>query len=150
VAGLPGGRPGRQGRGAHRPTEHRPAAQLAGLLGLGEGAARLLQVPVSLGAVGLTAWAAWRRADPVESLAWAAAASLVTLPVTWFHYPVALVPFAVVAVARAGLAARPERVRWLVAGAVLAAALTIALPVAVWVAVALVLGAVRVSVPAGG
>jgi len=139
----------RAGAGAELidPRNIGPAGQLAGLLGLGEPAARLLQVPVSLAALVLTAWAAWARRDPVESLAWATVASLVTLPVTWFHYPVALIPFAAVAFARADEAASPTRVRWLVAGAVIVAALTIAAPVLLWVGVALVLAAVRGSGP---
>ncbi len=122
-----------------------PASQLAGLLGLGEPAARLLQVPVSLAALALTAWAAWAGRDPVESLAWATVASLVTLPVTWFHYPVALIPFAAVAFARADEAASPTRVRRLLATAMIVAALTIAAPVLLWAAAALVLAAVRLS-----
>ena len=127
-----------------------PASQLAGILGLGEQAARLLQVPVTLGAFGLTAWAAWTRRDPVESLAWATVASLVTLPVTWFHYPVALIPFAAVALAQADRAVSPTRVRVLLAAAVVVAALTIAAPVLLWVAVALVLAAVRAAARASG
>ena len=122
-----------------------PASQIAGILGLGEPGARLLQVPVTLGAFGLTVWAAWSRRDPVESLAWATVASLVILPVTWFHYPVALVPFAAVALARADGAASPTRVRQLLAAAVILAALTIAAPVLLWAAVALVLAALRAS-----
>ena len=42
---------------------------------------------------------AWRRSDPLESFAWAAVASLATLPVTWYHYPSALLPIAIAALA---------------------------------------------------
>ena len=38
--------------------------------------------------------------DPLESLLWGAFASLVPLPVTWFHTFAALFPFGVAAVAR--------------------------------------------------
>lgn len=127
-----------------------PAGQLAGLFGLSEAGARLLQAPVTLGVLALTACAALCRRDLVEGLAWATAASLVTLPVAWFHYPVALIPFAAAALARADGAARPAKVRWLVAAAVAASALTIAVPVLVWVAVALVLLGVRMSAPRSG
>jgi hypothetical protein len=125
-----------------------PASQVALLLGGGEETARLLQAPVTLAAVGVTIIAAVRPRDPVEGLAWAVTASLVVLPVTWFHYPTALVPFAVAALARREGAPRPGRVSALVVGALAAAALAIVAPVAVWLAVALVLAAVRVSRPA--
>jgi Glycosyltransferase family 87 len=125
-----------------------PASQVALLLGGSEATARLLQVPVTLAAVGITIVAAFRPRDPVEGLAWAVTASLVVLPVTWFHYPTALIPFAVAALARREGAPRPGRVSALVVGAMAAAALAIGAPVAVWLAVALVLAAVRVSRPA--
>ncbi|HEY5434686.1 MAG TPA: glycosyltransferase 87 family protein, partial [Candidatus Limnocylindrales bacterium] len=125
-----------------------PASQVALLLGGSEATARLLQVPVTLAAVGITIVAAFRPRDPVEGLAWAVTASLVVLPVTWFHYPTALVPFAVAALARRDGAPQPGRVSALLAGAMAAAALAIVAPVAVWLAVALVLAAVRVSRPA--
>ena len=124
-----------------------PAAQLALLLGGSEGFARVAQAGVSLGALALTAVAARRRRDPLESLSWAATASLVTLPVTWFHYPVALIPFAVGAWLRvAGTPAARRVLGWLLAAGLIAAA-SIALPVAVWLAVACVLRAVHLSVP---
>jgi hypothetical protein len=125
-----------------------PASQVALLLGGSEATARLLQAPVTLAAVVITIVAAVRASDPVEGLAWAVTASLVVLPVTWFHYPTALVPFAVAALARRDGAPRPGRVSALVVGAIAAAALAIVAPVAVWLAVALVLVAVRVSRPA--
>ena len=52
----------------------------------------------------------WRRPDPVESFAWATAASLATLPVTWYHYPSALIPIAVAAMLRAIGAGAASRV----------------------------------------
>jgi Glycosyltransferase family 87 len=122
-----------------------PASQVALLLGGSEATARLLQAPVTLAVVGITIIAALRPRDPVEGLAWAVTASLVVLPVTWFHYPTALVPFAVAALARRGRAPQPLRVVALVVAALAAAGFAIIAPVAVWLAVALVLAAVRVS-----
>jgi hypothetical protein len=126
-----------------------PAVQLALLTGASEGAVRVIQAAVSLGAIALTAWAALRRSDPVESLALAAVASLVTLPVTWFHYPVALIPFALAAVVRSqtGPAATRRRTRLLVAVAVGVSIVAIGVAPLVWLAVALVLVAVGLSRP---
>jgi hypothetical protein len=124
-----------------------PASQVALQFGGSEATARLLQVPITLAAVGITIIAALRPQDPVEGLAWAVTASLVVLPVTWFHYPAALVPFAVVALARRERASRPGRVSALVGGALAVAACAVLAPVSVWLAVALVLAAVRVSRP---
>jgi hypothetical protein len=125
-----------------------PASQVALLLGASDATARLLQVPVMLAAVGITVVAAARASDPIEGLAWAVTASLVVLPVTWFHYPTALLPFVVAALVRRDTAPRPGRVSALVAGALAAAGLAIVAPVSVWLAVALVLAAVRASRPA--
>lgn len=116
-----------------------PAAQLAGLLGLGESGARLLQVPVVAAALAATAVAAWRLRDPTVSLAIAAAASLVILPVTWYHYPVAMLPFAVGAAVRNRAEVRAIA---MMALAAVTAAVSIVLPVLVWLAVGLVLAAV--------
>jgi uncharacterized membrane protein YhaH (DUF805 family) len=80
----------------------------------------------------------------VESFAWAAVASLVILPVTWFHYPVALVPVAIATASRARGHVFPRTAALLVA-AIVVAALAIIAPVLVWVSVALVLVAVRAS-----
>ena len=122
-----------------------PAAQIAMLLGGSESVARILQVPVTLAAIAVTAWVAWTRRDAFESLAIAATASLVILPVTWFHYPVALLPFAVAAWLRARAARTTATVlRWLAVAGVIAA-LAIILPVALWLSVAAVLLAVHAS-----
>lgn len=125
-----------------------PASQVVLLFGGSEATARLLQIPVALAAVGITIAAGARASDPIEGLAWAVTASLIILPVTWFHYPTALVPFAVVAFARRERASRPGRVSALVVGAAAIAAYAIFAPVTVWLAVALVLAAVRTSRPA--
>jgi hypothetical protein len=126
-----------------------PAVQLALLTGASEAGVRVVQAVVSVGAIALTAWAALRRSDPVESLAWAAVASLVTLPVTWFHYPAALIPFAVAAVVRsqAGAPVTRRRTRLLIAGAVGVSIVAIGFAPLVWAAVALVLVAVVQSRP---
>ena len=99
------------------------------------------------GPLAVTAWAAWARRDPVESFAWATAASLVTLPVTWYHYPSALIPIAIAAGLRArGSDSRPV---WslLVAAGVVAAVSIAALPL-LYVAMGLVIAAARRSAPA--
>jgi hypothetical protein len=123
------------------PVNVGPAPQAAMLFGASESAARVMGVVVALGALGLTAWTAERSRDVVTSLALAAVASLVTLPITWYHYPLALLPFAVAAYLRASPAQAPL-VRWLLGAAVLASLLAILEPVAVWLAVGLVLAAV--------
>jgi len=123
-----------------------PASQIALLFGLSDETARSLQVVVGVIAIAGTAIAAWALDDRVESFAWATVASLVILPVTWFHYPVALVPVALVAASRARGAAW-RRTALLLAAAIVTAALAIVAPVVVWVAAALVLGAARASSP---
>ena len=68
------------------PRNGGPAAQIALIVGgagpPAEALARALLVPVTLGALAVTVIAAWRVRDAVDSLAWAAAASQVILPVT--------------------------------------------------------------------
>ncbi len=124
-----------------------PAAQIALVLGSSESLARLVAIVASVGAAAATALVAWRWRDALESLAIAATLSLVTLPVTWYHYPVALLPFAIAAWLRVRGTPRSGFVlRWCaVAGVV--AALSIVLPVALWLGVAAVLVAVHASVP---
>ncbi len=116
-----------------------PAGQIAALLGGGETLAHALQVLFSVAALAVTAWAAWSRRDPIESFAWASAASLVTLPITWFHYPIVLLPVAIASALRAAPGRPRTRVLLLLAGAMVVAAVSIVLPVTVWLAVGLVL-----------
>jgi hypothetical protein len=126
-----------------------PAAQLSLLAGLGADGVRTLQPAVTLAAGIGTAVVGWRVRDPVESLAWAAVASFVVLPVTWVHYPAALVPFAVAAVVRAdavGAVAR-RRTRLLLVAALALGIAGLGNPL-LWLAVLAVLLAVRVSRPA--
>ncbi len=128
------------------PVNVGPAAQVALLLGAGESATRIVGAALTVGALGLTVWAAERSRDVVSSLALATVASLVTLPITWYHYPLALLPFAVAAYLRA-TAPQALIVRWLLGAAVFSSLLAILAPVAVWVAVGLVLIAVQRTRP---
>ena len=121
-----------------------PASQLAQLLGLSDATARGLQAGVSVIALAGTAAAARLLVDPVESFGWATVASLVILPVTWFHYPVALLPVALAAASRARGEAR-RRTILLLGAAIVTAALAILAPVLVWAAAAVVLAAARAS-----
>ena len=127
------------------PRNAGPAAQIALWTGGGEEFARTLQIPVTLLALVLTAVAAWARRDPVESLAWAAAASLVILPVTWFHYPAAMIPFALVALLRARGAAVATPVALLIVSATFVSIVAIAILPLIWLAVGFVIAAVRAS-----
>jgi len=119
------------------PTNVEPAAQLGLVLGLGEPAVRMLHVLIAVIAAVVALVAAWRIRDPVVSLAVAATASLVVLPITWFHYPAALIPFAIAAVAR------DRSILRVGIAAVACSLVSIAFPVAVWSAVALVFVALR-------
>jgi hypothetical protein len=126
-----------------------PAAQLALLVGGDSGLARLIQVPVAALAVLAIGWAAWTRRDPVESLAIAAAATLILLPISWIHYPAAMIPFAAAAVLRTvgadGSVSREIRLA-VTASIVVADAALIFLPL-MWLAVALCVFAAHRSVP---
>jgi hypothetical protein len=124
-----------------------PASQLSLLLGLSDASARSIQVVVAAVALVATVLAARGVADPVESFGLAVVASLVVLPVTWFHYPVAMIPVGLAAMARARGPA-VARTAALLGGAVLVAGVAIVLPVVVWVAVGLVLLAAWTSRPA--
>jgi hypothetical protein len=131
------------------PRNAGPAAQIALLVGAGgssaEALARTLQIPVTLVALAITAIVAWRASDPIESIAWAAASSLAVLPVTWYHYPSALIPFAVAAVLRSRGRVAAPRVLGLVAAAAVVAAIAITWLPLLYVAIGLVLAATRVS-----
>ncbi len=126
------------------PRNAGPAAVITTLIGGDEPSARAIHLGVGVAAVAVTILAAWRRGDPLESFGWAAAASLATLPVTWYHYPSALIPIALAALLRAPVERR-DRVRVLVlAAGVTAAVALVALPL-LWVAVALVIAAAVTS-----
>jgi hypothetical protein len=110
-----------------------PVSLIAQATGIDGSALRWLQIAVVAGVVVVTAVAALRIGDPLLSLALAGAVSLVTLPITWYHYPAALLPVAV-ALAIGNRAARP----WLAIAIVLADVAIAWLPI-VWIAVGVVL-----------
>jgi hypothetical protein len=78
-----------------------PAVQVALLFGLGSGSLAAMQAVVVAMALATAVVSALVVEDPLESLLWAAFASLVPLPVTWFHHFAVLFPFGVAAAARA-------------------------------------------------
>ncbi|MBA2380752.1 MAG: DUF2029 domain-containing protein, partial [Chloroflexi bacterium] len=123
------------------PRNGGPAAQLALWLHADSGLARLLHLPVLAAALLAIAGAAWFREDVVESLAIATVATLVLLPVSWIHYPAALLPFVAAAVLRAHgrdpATDRRVRVRVLAVAALVAAAISIAWLPSLWLAVGL-------------
>lgn len=121
-----------------------PASQLALLAG-DSGLARPLAVVFAGAAVVATIAIARLGRDPLESMSWAIVASLIVLPVTWYHYPVVLIPVALVAWTRSRGMARARSVSVALAGAVVVADVAIVLPVALWLAVLLLLVAVRRS-----
>jgi hypothetical protein len=102
---------------------------------------------VAVVAIAVTVWAGWRRGDAVEAFAWAAAASLSTLPVTWYHYPSAMIPVAIAAWLRADQASG-DRVRLAIVAAMIVAAVAIAVLPLLWTAIGLVILAARWSRPA--
>jgi alpha-1,2-mannosyltransferase len=128
------------------PANVSPAALVARLVGRDSDAARLVQVLVAGAAVAVIAWAARRRPDPVESLAIAATATFVLLPVTWVHYPAALIPFGAAAVLRSGGTAG-QRTRLLVAASIVAAGASLVWLPLLWLAIGLLLAAVHASAP---
>jgi len=125
-----------------------PAAQLALLLGGDEALVRTIHLPVAIVAVVAALAAGAFVRDALTGVAIAAVASLVVLPVTWYHYPVALIPFGVAAILRARGTSAANRTTMLVAAAGIVATLSIAWVPGVWVAIALGLAAVFVSASA--
>ncbi len=110
-----------------------PVSLIAQATGIDGAALRWIQVAIVAGVIAVTAFAALRVSDPVLSVALATAATLVTLPVTWYHYPVALLPVGA-ALAISDSATR----RRLLLAVVLADVAILWLPL-VWVAVGVVL-----------
>jgi hypothetical protein len=105
---------------------------------------RLVQAVIAACAAITSIVAAVRVRDPLASVAIAAAASLVALPVTWFHYPAALVPVGLALAIRA-----PSSRPYVVVGIVLAD-LAISIGPLLWVAVAVLLvAALRAGQGAG-
>jgi glycosyl transferase family 87 len=125
------------------------AALIAGAIGGGDATARTVHLGVGLAALAVTVWAGLRRGDAVEGFALASAASLCTLPVTWYHYPSALIPVAIAAWLRADQASI-GRVRVALVAALVVAAVAIASLPLLWAAVGLVILAARWSRPVSG
>ncbi len=110
-----------------------PVSLLGQATGMDAASLRIAQIFVTSLAAAVTVVAAIRVRDRLTSLAIAFTASLVVLPVTWYHYPVALIP-----VGLALAITRPSS-RPLVVAAVVVAGASIAFPPLVWVAVAILL-----------
>jgi hypothetical protein len=127
------------------PDNAGPAVQLALALGQDDAFARTAQIGVTGLALAVTVFAASRGGDPVERLAWAAAVSLATLPVTWYHYPSAMIPFGIAAILRGASTPSAKRVAAVLATALAVAAAAIVIVPLIWLAIALVLVAVRLS-----
>lgn len=121
-----------------------PASQVALLAGDGS-LARPLAFIVAALAVGLTLLTSKLVRDELESFAWAVVASLIVLPVTWYHYPAALVPVALAAWTRSRGTPARRRVSAMLVAAVVVSDAAIVLPVALWLAVALLFMAIRSS-----
>jgi len=114
-----------------------PVSMLGQAVPLDGGQVRTAQIAVTLAALAITVLAAVRVRDPLGSIALAITASLVVLPVTWYHYPVALMPVGVALV----LFRPASRLR--VAIAVVVADLAVAIAPLLWVAVGVLLVATR-------
>jgi hypothetical protein len=114
-----------------------PVSLLGQLVALDSTGVRLAQAVVSLAALVVTVLAAVRLRDPLASLAIAIAASLVVLPVTWYHYPVALIAVGI------ALALWRPAARTRLATAAVVADLSIAFVPLLWLAVGLLLSAGR-------
>ncbi len=127
------------GAGLVDPRNAGPVSLLGQSTGLGGGALPMAQAIVVLAVVAATLLAAWRLRDPVTSLAIASAASLMTLPVTWYHYPVALIPVAI------ALTIRYPGTRLYVALAAVVLDLAIAYLPLLWLAVVVLLVACLAS-----
>ena len=125
-----------------------PAVQIVMLVGLGPSGVGPIQLVVMISALVITVVAALRVEDPLESLAWAATASFIVLPVTWFHHFAALVPFGIAALARGSRrdAATVRRLWILVVVAFAVVMFGFAQP-QTWLLVPIFLGAARVSRP---
>jgi len=126
-----------------------PAAQGAMLLGGDEALVRTLHLPVALAAVLASLGAGWAVRDRLLGIAIAGIASLVVLPVTWYHYPTALIPFAIAAIVRARGTSAAPRTTALIAAAAVVATLSIAWVPGLWLAVGLGLAGVAVSAGTG-
>ena len=107
-----------------RSWTHATSRRIADRSGYGLGGAALaaIQLVILFIVLAVTVLAAWRVPDRVTSFALVSAASLAALPVTWYHYPAAMLPVAIALAVRSP-ASRP----WLV-GALVLVDLAIAVP----------------------
>jgi len=121
-----------------------PASQLALITGQTALAGQVAPIVGVLAALA-AAIAGWFIRSRGLSFAAGTAASLVVLPVTWFHYPVAFLPLAVHAWSGARGGAGARSTASLILAALVVAGLAVVLPVAVWLAVVLVVAAERVG-----
>ena len=125
-----------------------PAVQLVMLFGLGPSAVGPIQLAVLVSALAITIVAALRVEDPLESLAWAATASFIVLPVTWFHHFAALVPFGIAALARGcGLGEAITRRVWILVIVAFGVVMIAFAQPPTWLLVPIFLAAIRISRP---
>lgn len=117
------------------PRNIAPVSLLGQVVAMDAGSLRLVQLAVAALAAAVAVGAAGRIADPVASFSVATVASLVVLPVTWYHYPVALLPLAMTLVVM-----RPAARPW-VAAAALGGNLAIGWLPATWFGVGLLMAA---------
>jgi hypothetical protein len=117
-----------------------PASQIA-LIANDPGLVSRVAPVVSGIALLVTVGIALAARSTLMSFAAATVASLVLSPITWFHYPVAMLPIAAAAWVAARGSPAATLVAGLIVGALVVAALAVANPVVVWLAVALVLAA---------
>ncbi len=127
-----------------------PAVQIALAMNLDQSAIAPIQSVVVVLALIVAVVSALAVDDPLESLLWAASASLVVLPVTWYHHFAVLVPFGVAALAR-GWDGRPGSRRLMLGLTILAflVAGIIFARVMAWLLIVIAFVLVRVSRPAG-
>ena len=123
-----------------------PASVLALLAG-DNNLAHVLAVVFAVAAVVGTVAAARLVRDPLLSLSCAIVASLIVLPVTWYHYPVVLIPIALAAWLRSRGTPDARRVTRALLGAYVVADAAILFPVVLWLGVALLFTAVSWSRP---
>ena len=120
--------------------------QIALSIWLDAGAIAPIESVVVVAALAVAVLSALAVDDTLESLLWGAFASLIVLPVTWFHHFGMLVPFGVAALAR-GWDGRPASRRTmlvLTAAGFLVAALGFA-RVTAWLLVPIAIALMRVS-----
>ncbi len=123
-------------------------ASIIGLVSGNHDIARPIGVLTGLGAIAAALWAARAIDDDLESFFVAALASLVLLPITWYHYPVALIPLAVAAWSRSRGTSAARRTTAGMIAALVVADVVVPFPVGLWIAVAILVWTVRGSRPA--